>query len=120
MRTLLFLVSLMAGVMLCQAALANGIKTSYYATHYYGKRLPVKQVVFFPGSLKANVERVARQYGWKQVIWDSPDDYRWVAYTKIRKNKLQDILRVALVNYPLKAVFYKGNHVLVIKPRTMR
>jgi hypothetical protein len=103
----------MAGVVLCQAAIANGIKTR----HHTPKQ---KQIVLFPGSLKTNVENIARQYGWKRVVWNSPNDYRWITYTKIRHDRLQEVMRVVLVNYPLQAVFYEGNHVLLIKPRTLR
>lgn len=120
MRTLFFSVLFMAGAMLCQTAIANGAKAGQYAGPYYGKHPSPKQVILYPGSLKTNVENIARQYGWNRVIWDSPNDYHWVAYTKIRQTRVQDVMRVVLVNYPLKAVFYEGNHVLVIKPRTKR
>ena len=120
MRTLLFSVLVMAGVMICQTAIANGVKAGQYAGSYYGKHPAPKQIVLFPGSLKTNVENIAQQYGWKRVIWDSPNDYRWVAYTKIKQTRVQDVMQVVLVNYPLQAIFYEGNHVLVIKSRTQR
>ena len=101
---------------------ANGVPTPNKAAQTYKIPPPqiIKQAVFYSGSLKSNVERVAAQYGWKKVEWNSPNDYEWVTYTKINKNTLQDVLRTVLEGYPLQAVFYKGNHVLEIKPRTLR
>ncbi|KPJ67979.1 MAG: hypothetical protein AMJ43_00750 [Coxiella sp. DG_40] len=106
-------------VMFSQTTIANSISNKQYKT-YHGKRAILRQVVLTPGSLRINIKCVARKFNWNKVIWNSPNDYRWVTYTKIRGANLQDILKIVLVNYPLQAVFYKGNHVLVIQSRTLR
>ncbi len=74
----------------------------------------------YSGSLKENIERIAKHYGWRQVVWDAPEDYRWVGKARIHGENLQDILRQLLTDYPLQAVFYKGNHVLYIHTRTLK
>jgi len=74
----------------------------------------------YPGSLKNNITRIAAYYGWKNVVWSAPDDYNWVGTTRVRAANLQGILRKVLKDFPLQAVFYEGNHVLVITPRTLR
>ncbi len=82
------------------------------------KPLPVAEV--YPGSLKENIERIASHYGWHHVVWDAPEDYRWVGYAQIHGENLSIILRQLLNDYPLQAVFYQGNHVLYIHPRTLK
>ncbi len=69
------------------------------------------------GSIKSNVERLAHQFGWNQVIWQSPDDYDWVGNTKITAPDFPDVLMQLLDGYPLQAIFYEGNHILVVVPR---
>lgn len=77
-------------------------------------------VTFYPGSLKNNIVRIARAYGWKHIIWNSAEDYHWIGKIRVAANDLPDILRKLLKDYPLQADFYNGNHVLVIKPRTLQ
>ena len=72
------------------------------------------------GSLKTNILRLAKQYGWAQVVWNVRDDYRWVGDTRIAAHGLPSVLRQLLQHYPLQAVFYSGNHVLVINPLTAK
>lgn len=74
----------------------------------------------YAGSLKANVIRLAREHGWRRVVWQDANDYRWVGTTRITSQSLTGLLGNILQNYPLQAVFYRGNHVLVIMPRTLR
>lgn len=83
---------------------------AYHAVHY---------VDIYPGSLQQNIDRLAREYGWPQVVWNVPDDYHWVGHVRVAANNLPDILRNILTNYPLQANFYQGNHILVIQPRTV-
>jgi hypothetical protein len=101
------------------AIFANGVAPSKKVP-YYGKLPAPIMVALVPGSLKANIIRISHQYGWHKVIWDSQYDYSWESYTKIRRNRLQDILSMILANYPLQAIFYTGNNIVVIKPRTLR
>ncbi len=84
-------------------------KQAYYRTAY-----------FTPGSLRLNIKRVARRFGWNKVVWTAHDDYQWVTSTAVRKPNLASVMNAVLANYPLQAVFYQGNHVLVIQPRTLR
>lgn len=81
---------------------------------------PVHYVEIYPGSLRGNVIRLSQEYGWPQVMWTVPDDYHWVGQVRVAANNLPDILRKILMNYPLQADFYEGNHVIVIKPRTLQ
>lgn len=74
----------------------------------------------YSGSLRANIIRLAHEYGWKQVVWTLPNDYRWVGDTVVDADTLPATLRVVLQNYPVQAQMYSGNHVLVIVPRTLR
>lgn len=73
----------------------------------------------YNGSLRTNIIRLARHYGWKRVVWSAASDYNWVGTTRIRANSLPNLLSKLLRDYPLQAQFYKGNHVLVIVARTL-
>ena len=84
------------------------------------RQKPLAAIEIYPGSLKENVERIAAHYGWHQVVWDAPQDYRWVGYAQIQGENLSSVLRQLLADYPLQAVFYQGNHVLYIHPRTLK
>ena len=72
------------------------------------------------GSLRWNVIRLAHHYGWREVVWNAPTDYRWVGRTAITGNSVTQVMATLLHDYPLQAVFYQGNHVLEIRPRTLR
>ena len=84
------------------------------------KQQPVLTVQVYPGSLKENIERIAAHYGWHQVVWDAPQDFRWVGHAQIQGRTLAIVLSQLLNDYPLQAVFYQGNHVLYIHSRTLR
>lgn len=81
---------------------------------------PLRHCVVHPGSLRANIERIAGQYGWHRVVWTLPQDYRWVGETRITAQGMSGLFTKLLGKYPLQAEFYQGNHVLVIIPRTIR
>ena len=85
-------------------------------SHHAVQRGPV----FYPGSLKADVTRIAAQFGWKHVVWQPDYDYTWVGTTPMHAKSLADLLRQVFCNYPLQAIFYSGNHVLVIAPRNVK
>ncbi len=84
------------------------------------REVPFSTVDIYPGSLKENVERICAHYGWRQVVWDVPQDYIWVGKAQISGENLISILRKLFDDYPLQAVFYEGNHVIYIHPRTLR
>lgn len=75
--------------------------------------------ILHTGSLKENLTRVAKQYGWSQVVWDLPHDYHWVGDTQVRTKSLQKLFEHILSRYPVQAAFYQANHVLVFHSRTV-
>ena len=87
---------------------------------HHGTHTRLHYVTLYPGSLKNNLVRIARAYGWKHIIWKSQEDYHWIGKIRVAANNLPDILRKLLKEYPLQADFYDGNHVLVIQPRTLQ
>lgn len=84
------------------------------------RQKPLASIGVYPGSLKENIERIAAHYGWHQVVWDVPQDFKWVGYAQIHGDNLAAVLRQLLDDYPLQAIFYQGNHVLYIHPRTLK
>lgn len=72
------------------------------------------------GSLQQNIQRIGRENGWRNVVWDIPNDYQWVGNTRVVADNLEDALTKVLQNYPVQAIFYQGNHVLLIRPRTLQ
>lgn len=69
------------------------------------------------GSLKNNVENMVAKSGWGQVVWDVPNDYRWVGNVTITSTSIQSALDQLLSQYPVQAVFYDTNRVVNIVPR---
>ena len=80
----------------------------------------IKTAAIHSGSLKANILRIAKENGWEQVLWHVPSDYQWVGETKISAPTIEKIFKKLLADYPVQAIFYKGNHILLIQPRTLR
>jgi hypothetical protein len=118
------------------ASFANGVMLPYSSSQHSVSQLgcaacsnnlrlktytPQVSVTLYPGSLKDNIRSIARQNGWP-IEWGHGCniDYRWVGRTKVVGASFQDVLSKILAGYPLQAVFYKGNHVIVIKPRTLK
>lgn len=81
--------------------------------------LSANSVTLTPGSLKVNIVRIAKKFGWQRVVWKPSNDYKWVGTTQVYGNSAQVIFRKILADYPLQAQFYLGNHILVIVPRTL-
>ena len=69
------------------------------------------------GSLKLNLVRIVKKAGWKHVIWNIPNDYNWFGTATIKGADLTDVLSQLLKDYPVQAVFYQANRVVVIRPR---
>lgn len=42
---------------------------------------PQAQFTFYPGSLKKNIQRIAKEFGWHDVVWTPSYDYTWVGKT---------------------------------------
>lgn len=76
-------------------------------------------VALYPGSLKNNIDRIARENGWK-MVWNEENDYQWVTYTRIEKPSFAEVMKAILADYPLQGVFYEGNQVLVIQSRIIK
>jgi hypothetical protein len=70
-----------------------------------------------PGSLKANVQSMVEQSRWGELVWNVPNDYRWVGDITITATSIQDALAQLLGPYPVQAVFYSTNRVVDIEPR---
>lgn len=81
---------------------------------------PLVNATIFTGSLRSNIMRIAKQLGWPQVVWGVREDYQWVGTTKISGDDAMNIFAQLLKEYPVQAIFYKGNHVLVLIPRTLQ
>jgi hypothetical protein len=106
---------------------ANGVKSLtpkplpiVSAAKIHESKSFVVTAVLTPGSLKANIERIAKENGWDTVVWNARDDFNWVAYAKVREQNLVAVMESIIDGYPLQAIFYQGNRVLVIEARTMR
>jgi toxin co-regulated pilus biosynthesis protein Q len=84
------------------------------------RQKPLASIAVYPGSLRENIERIAAHYGWHNVVWDAQQDFTWVGYAQIQGDTLASVLRQLLADYPLQAIFYQGNHVLYIHPRTLK
>ncbi len=95
----------------------NPSQYSHHAPSYFSGTYSAH---LYSGSLKENVTRIANQYGWTKVVWSLPHDYQWVGDTHVTADSMSGLFGKFLANYPLQAVFYKGNHVLLIQPRTLR
>lgn len=99
---------------------AGVIDMPAYPKNAIVRQKPLATIEVYPGSLKENIERIAAHYGWHQVVWDAPQDFTWVGHAQIQGANLASVLNQLLDDYPLQAVFYQGNHVLYIHPRTLR
>ncbi|OGT52716.1 MAG: hypothetical protein A3F17_03385 [Gammaproteobacteria bacterium RIFCSPHIGHO2_12_FULL_41_15] len=81
--------------------------------------IPKVKYGFTSGSLKDNITHLAKQFGWRTVVWQPVYDYQWVGTARFTERNIKHILAHVLQNFPLQAVFYEGNHVLVIAPRNL-
>ena len=110
--------------LLCCGAWGKKVSCISETSKHYNKKIsyPSNPVNIYtrPGTVRSNILRIAKQNGWPNVIWQPKNDYRWVSATKISAPDLETAFAKMLYGYPLQAVFYKGNHVLVIKPRTIK
>ncbi len=95
--------------------------------HSYNLPLSLQKFEFQPvsfymetGSLRANIERIAKNFGWYNIVWGVQNDYHWLGRTRIKGSNLSLAFANMLRHYPLQATFYQGNHVLVIGPRTLK
>lgn len=78
---------------------------------------PVRSTTLQPGPLRAQLTEIAQQWGWQQVVWQLPHDYQWYGHVQFKAGTLPILFSKLLAPYPIQAVFYQGNHVLVFVPR---
>ena len=78
---------------------------------------PVRSTTLVPGALRAQLTDIAQQWGWQQVVWRVPHDYQWYGHVQFKAKTLFALYSKLLAPYPIQAVFYQGNHVLVFVPR---
>ena len=71
------------------------------------------------GSLKSILTTVAKHYGWNIVVWQLPNDYQWIGHVTVQADNVPDLMRKILADFPVQAVFYQGNHVVVFKARSI-
>jgi hypothetical protein len=102
-------------------AVKSSHKVSVKKHHHSKKKKATKvgSVTLYSGSLRDNISRIAKDYGWKKVVWLPNSDYQWVGKVTMRKRAITVLFGRVLQGYPLQAVFYKGNHVLVVTPRNI-
>jgi LEA14-like dessication related protein len=96
----------------------NAIKGTAVPTVYHEST--AVGVVMENGSMQSNIGRIAKNNGWSRVVWKGTKDYNWVGQTRVVGLSFVDVMGKILKDYPLQAVFYQGNHVLVIQPRTLK
>lgn len=94
------------------------LKTGYPQPGYNPNSNNVYTATLVRGSLKNNLTRVAAEQGWGQVVWGLSYDYTWPKQQTISASTLQGVLNKILLPYPLKAVIYQRDNVIVIKPRS--
>lgn len=74
-------------------------------------------VTVHTGSLKINIQKIARQGGWHNLVWRPNYDFQWLGNVTITGRNVQDVMAKLLEPYPLQAVFYEANHVVAVVPR---
>lgn len=70
---------------------------------------------FKKGSLKNNLNRLAKKSGW-EMIWELESDYKIPSGFTIKKLRMPEIFADALVHLPIKVVFYSRNKVITVLP----
>lgn len=93
--------------------------------HTAPKPLPAPYICTHPvvlrlttGSLKQNLIRNIRRYPeWSHVVWGLHSDYEWLGTVVIQACTLQAAVAKVLEPYPMTAVFYELNHVVLFEPR---
>lgn len=99
-------------------ALSMSVCSSVFCASYHNNCH--NNYIVYQGSLKDNIERIAKENGWHKVVWNVSYDYSWVTTMPIKSNNLIGAFNMILKNYPVKAIFYKGNKVIEITPRTIK
>jgi hypothetical protein len=69
------------------------------------------------GPLRPQLQAMAKRWGWNHMVWNVQNDYQWYGEVVLRNRYIVPIMAEVLRRYPIQAVFYGGNHVLVMVPR---
>ena len=76
---------------------------------------PKIQFIVNAGSLRANLERLAKKFGWV-VRWELDTDYDVPLGFTIDDKKMPEIYAEALEHLPVRTSFYSKNKVIVVAP----
>lgn len=76
-------------------------------------------VILQEGRLEERIVTLAQKLGWTKVVWNNAFDYELIGTVRFKAASLQDALRQLLDDYPLQAVFYHKNRVIVIEARVL-
>ena len=116
MKKILWMLVMLLAATTMSLSLANGSGTATFTP----APIHLVSVTLNSGSLRGNIEKIAHTNGWQRVVWNNKNDYTWIGQTKITGTSFIEIMGKIIKDYPLQAVFYNGNHVLVIQPRTIQ
>lgn len=67
------------------------------------------------GSLKENLERLCKKYGW-QMMWELRTDYDVPVGFTIKNKRVPEIFAEAVLHLPIRVTFYTKNKVITIHP----
>lgn len=70
---------------------------------------------FQKGSLRNNLDRAAKEYGWK-MIWELDTDYDIPAGFTVNHRRLPEVFANALIHLPIRVMFYSKNKVIIVLP----
>lgn len=78
----------------------------------------IYQLDLQPGTLQENIERINKLQGnpW-DIKWLAKNDYIVTGYPQVSGEDFYSAIGNLLQYYPLRAIFYKQNHVVAIVPR---
>jgi hypothetical protein len=68
-----------------------------------------------PGSLKLNMNNIAKKYGWK-IIWNLDTDYDVPVGFPMKHTRVPEIFAELIFHLPIKIMFYTKNKVIFIEP----
>ncbi len=100
----------------------NGFQSNKVISKRVAKLIVKKSLLKYEikqGSLHDNIVNILHQSPWGELVWQAPVDYRFIGHEIIMASNIQDILKKLLSHYPLQAVFYNKNHVVVIRTRKL-
>lgn len=76
---------------------------------------PIMNYTLTKGSLRGNLERLAKKFGWA-VRWDLTIDYDVPLGFTITNKRMPEIFGEALMHLPIRTTFYTKNKMIVVLP----